>query len=268
CVRGEDSQGQAAVLGRLPSSGCGSDSRGDEVQAAGSTVRAMQQGISSARHDAGDSILQSNLRQSGSVNRGQGAGEPDVAGRRRFETLQAAEPSTVPQGENADSQAGWERVRLLRQPETLTRSPYGYGHGEQYVGESRHALSVLSHDRAQPTAFGTRHSAVTLVERVPESAMVYDIQVEGTHCFFANGLLVHNCIIWDDPHSAEGANSPAEREEAVRIFKETLPTRLVEPKTSAIVIVMQRLHELDVSGEILSGDYGYEHLMLPMEFEP
>lgn len=75
-------------------------------------------------------------------------------------------------------------------------------------------------------------------------------------------------IIWDDPHSSEGANSQAEREEAVRIFKETLPTRLVEPKTSAIVIVMQRLHELDVSGEILSGDYGYEHLMLPMEFEP
>lgn len=97
--------------------------------------------------------------------------------------------------------------------------------------------------------------------------MVYDIQVEGTHCFFANGILVHNCIIWDDPHSAEGANSEAERIEAVRIFKETLPTRLVEPKTSAIVVVMQRLHEADVSGEILSGDYGYEHLMLPMEFE-
>lgn len=74
-------------------------------------------------------------------------------------------------------------------------------------------------------------------------------------------------IIWDDPHSSEGANSEAERIEAVRIFKETLPTRLVEPKTSAIVVVMQRLHEADVSGEILSGDYGYEHLMLPMEFE-
>lgn len=75
-------------------------------------------------------------------------------------------------------------------------------------------------------------------------------------------------VAWDDPHSAEGANSAAEREEALRVFRETLPTRLVEPKTSAIVVVMQRLHELDVSGEILAGDYGYEHLMLPMEFEP
>lgn len=74
-------------------------------------------------------------------------------------------------------------------------------------------------------------------------------------------------VVWDDPQSAEGANSPAKREEALRIFRETLPTRVVEPKTSAIIVVMQRLHEADVSGEILSGDYGYEHLCLPMEFE-
>lgn len=75
-------------------------------------------------------------------------------------------------------------------------------------------------------------------------------------------------IVWDDPHSASGADSQAERQEAVTVFRETLPTRLVEPKTSAIVVVMQRLHEQDVSGEILAGDYGYDHLMLPMRFEP
>lgn len=75
-------------------------------------------------------------------------------------------------------------------------------------------------------------------------------------------------VIWDDPHSAEGGNSEAERVEAVRIFRETLPTRVVDPEKSAIIVVMQRLHEKDVSGEILAGDYGYEHLCLPMEFEP
>lgn len=74
-------------------------------------------------------------------------------------------------------------------------------------------------------------------------------------------------VVWDDPHSAEDANSPAKREGALRVFRETLPSRLVEPRTSAIIVVMQRLHEQDVSGEILAGDYGYEHLRLPMEFE-
>lgn len=74
-------------------------------------------------------------------------------------------------------------------------------------------------------------------------------------------------VIWDDPHSAEDAHSQAAMIEAKRIFKETLPTRLVSPEHSAIVIVMQRLNENDVSGIILSDDYGYEHLCLPMEYE-
>ncbi len=67
---------------------------------------------------------------------------------------------------------------------------------------------------------------------------------------------------------SEQANSETERETAVRVFREVLPSRMVNPKTSAIIIIMQRLHESDVAGHILANDYGYEHLCLPMEFEP
>lgn len=74
-------------------------------------------------------------------------------------------------------------------------------------------------------------------------------------------------VVWDDPHSVEAALSDAHRETALRVFQETLPTRLNNPDRSAIVIVMQRLHENDVSGHILESDLGYEHLCLPMEFE-
>src|SRR5690554_1106369 len=75
-------------------------------------------------------------------------------------------------------------------------------------------------------------------------------------------------VVWDDPHNVEGALSDKDRATDIRVFKETLTTRLNNPEKSAILIVMQRLHEGDVAGEILSGDYGYEHLCLPMEFEP
>lgn len=75
-------------------------------------------------------------------------------------------------------------------------------------------------------------------------------------------------VVIDDPHSVDGANSEAERESVVTSFLESVPTRLNDPKRSAIVVVMQRLHERDVSGIILSKGLGYEHLMLPMEFEP
>ena len=75
-------------------------------------------------------------------------------------------------------------------------------------------------------------------------------------------------VIIDDPHSTETAESEAERARTTRIFRESVPTRLVHPAGSAIVVIMQRLHERDVSGQIIALQLGYVHLMLPMEFEP
>ena len=75
-------------------------------------------------------------------------------------------------------------------------------------------------------------------------------------------------VVWDDPHNTEGAESETIRKTTIRIFKETLTSRLMNPKKSTIIIIMQRLNELDVSGHILAADLGYHHLMLPMEFEP
>lgn len=72
-------------------------------------------------------------------------------------------------------------------------------------------------------------------------------------------------VLIDDPHSTEMAESVAERLTTRRIFTESVPTRLVEPLTSAIVIIMQRLHTEDVSDIALS--FSYVHLCLPMEFE-
>ncbi|MCD9096184.1 phage terminase large subunit [Luteimonas sp. A1P009] len=75
-------------------------------------------------------------------------------------------------------------------------------------------------------------------------------------------------VIIDDPHSTETAESPAERATTTRIFRESVPTRLNNPATSAIIVIMQRLHADDVSGQIVKLGLGYDHLMLPMEFEP
>jgi predicted phage terminase large subunit-like protein len=75
-------------------------------------------------------------------------------------------------------------------------------------------------------------------------------------------------VIIDDPHSVDGANSDAQRESTVQWFLEAVPTRLNNPDSSAIVVVMQRLHEADVSGTILDKRLGYDHVMLPMEYDP
>jgi predicted phage terminase large subunit-like protein len=74
-------------------------------------------------------------------------------------------------------------------------------------------------------------------------------------------------VILDDPISADNANSAAALEEARLAFTETLPTRVNNDK-SAIVVVMQRLNEKDVSGIIKDMDLPYTHLCIPMRFEP
>ncbi|MDZ7904613.1 MAG: phage terminase large subunit [Cypionkella sp.] len=71
-------------------------------------------------------------------------------------------------------------------------------------------------------------------------------------------------VILDDPHSVDDANSTAMLAAGVKTFRESLPSR-VNNEQSAIVIVMQRLHESDVSAEAIA--LGYDHLCIPMRFE-
>ena len=77
-------------------------------------------------------------------------------------------------------------------------------------------------------------------------------------------------IIIDDPHSTEEAESEAVREGTRRWFGETVPTRVNKMGESAIVVIMQRLHTRDLSGMVLekAKELGYEHLCLPMWYEP
>lgn len=71
-------------------------------------------------------------------------------------------------------------------------------------------------------------------------------------------------VILDDPHSVDDANSPVKLEGDILTFREALPSR-VNNDESAIVIIMQRLHERDVTAVAL--DLGYEHLCIPMRYE-
>jgi predicted phage terminase large subunit-like protein len=75
-------------------------------------------------------------------------------------------------------------------------------------------------------------------------------------------------VIIDDPHSTETAESDVERANAVRIFRESISDRLNDLDRSAIVVIMQRLHENDVAGTILKLGLPYVHLTLPMEYDP
>ena len=74
-------------------------------------------------------------------------------------------------------------------------------------------------------------------------------------------------LVIDDPHSTKTAESDAERDKTTKFFREGALDRLNDPQRSAIVIIMQRLHERDISGVALTLSEPFVHLRLPMRFE-
>lgn len=73
-------------------------------------------------------------------------------------------------------------------------------------------------------------------------------------------------LLLDDPHGAQDAQSDAMRESSIEWFDMVWSTRLNDPKRDAMVTIMQRLHEGDVSGRILERG-GWEHICLPAEYD-
>lgn len=74
-------------------------------------------------------------------------------------------------------------------------------------------------------------------------------------------------VVLDDLLSAQEVASDASMNAVLQYFTEVIPTR-VNDDQSAIVLIMQRLHERDPAGHVLSHDLAYDRLIIPMEYEP
>lgn len=75
-------------------------------------------------------------------------------------------------------------------------------------------------------------------------------------------------LIADDPHLVKEAESQTVREDTVRWWSETMPSRLNNRRTGAMIVVMQRVHEGDLSGAILASGNEYVHFCVPMSYVP
>lgn len=76
-----------------------------------------------------------------------------------------------------------------------------------------------------------------------------------------------DALFLDDPLDAADAPSKVARDGVIFWLDQAFSNRVAQPKTATRIMIMQRLHEDDPSGHVLaSGEY--EHLCLPMHFEP
>lgn len=145
------------------------------------------------------------------------------------------------------------RDMLRCTPEHLIFSPeIGYKSAQSFAP----GQTVVQVGGAQKSA---RHWQVNTVSSVrelrTEGELVYDIQVEGNSNFFANGILVHNCGIIDDPlKNAQEAFSNTIRQGQKDWWASTFSTR--EEPDGAIVIILTRWHEDDLAGWLLKQELG------------
>ncbi|RYG38667.1 hypothetical protein EON81_02915 [bacterium] len=73
-------------------------------------------------------------------------------------------------------------------------------------------------------------------------------------------------VVADDLISVQDAHSQAARDQANRFWSITMPTRVNDPRTGAFVLIQQRVHEEDPTGESLKQG-GWVHLNLPSEYD-
>jgi len=110
-----------------------------------------------------------------------------------------------------------------------------------------------------------RVTAIDLVHEIPPAT--YCVTVQDNHNLCVGDIQNIICKNCDDPHNVKESESDVVREETVRWFRESVQTRMNNPDSSAIVVIMQRVHESDVSGTILANRMGYEHLNIPMHYD-
>tara|TARA_R110000803_G_scaffold26333_3_gene62436 strand:+ start:687 stop:2246 length:1560 start_codon:yes stop_codon:yes gene_type:complete len=77
-------------------------------------------------------------------------------------------------------------------------------------------------------------------------------------------------IVIDDPHNVNEAESEAVRNNTLDWWDTSVQSRLNDPTTGAFVVIMQRVHQNDLTGHILhnqTAEDPWTHLCVPAEFE-
>lgn len=103
--------------------------------------------------------------------------------------------------------------------------------------------------------------------RTEQGGIVYATGSEGTITGYGAGKMrdtFGGCILIDDPHKAGEGNSDTMRQNVIDWFSTTMESRKNSPDTP-IVLIMQRLHEKDLTGWLLAGGNGekWDHVNIP-----
>lgn len=196
---------------------------------------AVRRGISAVAFVAG--LLRTGLREYGAQATNDWTGELELRGRHFVRVL-------VRPDAGASAGTGQKLHSVWRDRE-IALSPCERGSAEQYARKPDHALCRTSSGAPQ-----VYYDTLSMVRRCSaEPVEVYDLQVEEAGCFFADGILVGNCLIIDDPlKNAEEADSATTREAVWNWYGSTAYTRLAPG--GGVLIIQTWWHDDDLAGRL------------------
>jgi predicted phage terminase large subunit-like protein len=134
-------------------------------------------------------------------------------------------------------------------------SSYRCKPNEQCLIEPNNSLFKASYRDAQNDDHELRTASrkIRSVIRVGEEAVTYDITVAKNHNFFANGILVHNCGVIDDPiKGRKDASSELVRDNAWQWFTDDFFSRFSDD--AGLLIILTRWHVDDPVGRLIERD--------------
>lgn len=145
----------------------------------------------------------------------------------------------------------------------------------QRAAESDHALRLVPHHAPQVARATVSSVDCPTVHGRAVVVDVYDIDVEGLHSFFAEGVWVHNCLLIDDANNPNEAEIKTEREKVNALWDTNIYNRVNDGSKSLRIGIQQRTHSEDWTGHVLKRNgswspterFGWLHVVLPAEFE-
>lgn len=234
---------------------------GEECGKQSKAMRSMRENIQPL-HEDGTDVLEA-LRGKTSLSKDEWFWKPYMEGQRDKEARGRNEEEKPVFVAKEDHRPGWALVRRLpiegKNPSSPCRFEPREQHRKQYDSSVR-VLPCVSSQRGK----STEEDTISMVERTGRKEVVYNLQVEKNENFFAGGLLIHNCLIIDDPvKDREEAESSTMRDKTWDWYTSVARTRL-QPG-GAIIIMQTRWHEDDLTGRVIAQaqDSEWDHLHLP-----
>jgi predicted phage terminase large subunit-like protein len=253
-------QGSPALLKCLSEGGAPTWDCHQGRAGSGAALRNLRDGVSASEYEDAGALLLAGMQGYGAQDGHRGGEEPGMAS---WSGQDARQSAGVVRCEAGGVGSGRHAVRSLQGGRGPAGSPHQPDAGRSSAGEPRHALPVLPSAVPCGGEGEAEPDTVALVERVRRDCDVWDIQVEGTECFFAGGILVHNCGLIDDPvKSREDADSERGQAKIWDWYWSDFVTRL-KPGASQ-VLVQTRWAEGDLGGRLeeAEGDQ-WEIIRLP-----